>query len=448
VKPLAPPPSTGNAQLDQWMRLAYERLRTLPGSTSTVTEGLTASQRQDLTDGGDSDAHYHAADRSRANHTGTQPASTISDLTEFVQTFSSLQDGDKGDITVSAAGTTWTIDNDAISNAKLRDSGACSVIGRSANSSGDPADISAAANDRLLARTSNALSFQQLTVGMIPDATITYAKIQNVSATDRILGRSTSGAGVIEEITCTSFSRTLLDDADASAWRTTLAIDTDDTVQFGSVLQGHSAALSGVAGGSSITPTSQVAATGVAASQGLFRYSNNSGGARLLTAKSRGTILGTHAAVVTSDQLGAYSFNGSDGSAFVEGVAIIAACDATPSSGIVPGRYSVFTANASGTLVERSRWDSSGNFSVGATSWGSSAANVFAIANGTAPSTGPADTVQHYSTDLSAGNTIPSIFCEGSGVTNAGITSTTVTHKIAFRVNGTVYYLLATTNGA
>ena len=35
----------------------------------------------------------------------------------------------------------------------------------------------------------------------IADDAVTYAKIQNVSATDRILGRDSSGAGVIEEIT-------------------------------------------------------------------------------------------------------------------------------------------------------------------------------------------------------------------------------------------------------
>ena len=35
----------------------------------------------DLTDGGDSTLHYHSADRDRANHTGTQLLSTISDVT-------------------------------------------------------------------------------------------------------------------------------------------------------------------------------------------------------------------------------------------------------------------------------------------------------------------------------------------------------------------------------
>lgn len=38
----------------------------------------------DLTDGGDSTLHYHASDRNRANHTGTQTSATISDLQEFI----------------------------------------------------------------------------------------------------------------------------------------------------------------------------------------------------------------------------------------------------------------------------------------------------------------------------------------------------------------------------
>lgn len=54
-----------------------------------------------------------------------------------------VSDGDKGDITVSSAGATWTVDN----------------------------------------------------------GVITYAKMQNVSATARLLGRNTAGAGVVEEVT-------------------------------------------------------------------------------------------------------------------------------------------------------------------------------------------------------------------------------------------------------
>ena len=87
-----------------------------------------------------------------------------------------IPDGDKGDIAVSSGGTVWTVDTDAITTTKILDD------------------------------------------------SVTYAKIQNVSATDKLLGRSSSGAGNIEEITCTSAGRALLDDVDASAQRTTLGL--------------------------------------------------------------------------------------------------------------------------------------------------------------------------------------------------------------------------------
>ena len=54
-----------------------------------------------------------------------------------------ITDGDKGDVVVSSSGATWTVNSNAITDTKLRDSAALSVIGRSANSSGDPADIAA-----------------------------------------------------------------------------------------------------------------------------------------------------------------------------------------------------------------------------------------------------------------------------------------------------------------
>ena len=92
--------------------------------------------------------------------------------------------------------------------------------------------------------------------------------------------------------------------------------------------------------------------------------------------------------------------------------------------------------------------DNSGNVGIGVGTFGTSAAKVLSIATGTEPTTGPAGTVQFFTSTRSASNTIPAIFTEGSGVTNAAITNTTVTNKIAIKVNGTIYYLLATTSAA
>ena len=77
-----------------------------------------------------------------------------------------ISDGDKGDITVSSGGTVWTIDA----------------------------------------------------------GVVTFAKMQAVSA-NVLLGNDATGT-TVEEITCTAAGRAILDDADASAQRTTLGLGT------------------------------------------------------------------------------------------------------------------------------------------------------------------------------------------------------------------------------
>lgn len=57
----------------------HSDLLSLQGGTATQYYHLTLAQHTDLTDAGDSTSHYHASDRARANHTGTQLLATISD---------------------------------------------------------------------------------------------------------------------------------------------------------------------------------------------------------------------------------------------------------------------------------------------------------------------------------------------------------------------------------
>jgi len=88
---------------------------------------LTVARHTDLTDAGDSALHYHATDRARANHTGTQLAATVSDFGEAAQDAvgSILDDGtvgnivftydDAGDV-ISAVTQDGEIDHDALNN--------------------------------------------------------------------------------------------------------------------------------------------------------------------------------------------------------------------------------------------------------------------------------------------------------------------------------------------
>lgn len=67
------------------------------------------------------------------------------------------------------------------------------------------------------------------TVLTIDDDAVTYAKMQNVSATDKVLGRSTAGAGNVEEITCTSSGRAMIAAASAAAQTALLSAMTGDS---------------------------------------------------------------------------------------------------------------------------------------------------------------------------------------------------------------------------
>jgi hypothetical protein len=107
-----PPPPKVNAQFDQWLLRFWKAVEGLGEAQSGTTSHtsltnlnsssyshLTATEKDDLTDSGNSILHYHSTDRDRSNHTGTQTADTISD---FETAVSSVVTG--GSVTASATG--------------------------------------------------------------------------------------------------------------------------------------------------------------------------------------------------------------------------------------------------------------------------------------------------------------------------------------------------------
>lgn len=71
---------------------------------------------------------------------------------------------------------------------------------------------------------------------------------------------------------------------------------------------------------------------------------------------------------------------------------------------------------------------------------GNNQVNVY---NGTAPTAAAADSVTLYSTDDTAGNTIPSFYCEGTGVLATAQADVASSVRVKMRINGTVVTLLA-----
>jgi hypothetical protein len=84
--------------------------------------------------------------------------------------------------------TTAKIADKAITNAKLRDSAGLSVVGRSANSTGVPADIVAGTSGHFLRRSGTALGFGAIVADDLPAGTVLNAKFYESTAEFVITG--------------------------------------------------------------------------------------------------------------------------------------------------------------------------------------------------------------------------------------------------------------------
>lgn len=92
----------------------------------------------------------------------------------------------------------------SITDAKLRNSSALSVIGRASNSVGSPADIVAASASTVLRRNAvNQLEFAKADVSVDIQGRLPYANLTAATAAARLLGRGSASAGDWQEILAT-----------------------------------------------------------------------------------------------------------------------------------------------------------------------------------------------------------------------------------------------------
>ena len=135
-----------------------------------------------------------------------------------------------GDVTTVEGAVATTIANDAVTYAKMQNVSATDrVLGRTTAGAGDVEEIATTGSGSVVRATSPSLVTPLLgtptsgvmtnvtglpTAGLLDDA-VTYAKMQNISATARLLGRNTAGAGDTEEVTPTQ-ATAMLDAATAT----------------------------------------------------------------------------------------------------------------------------------------------------------------------------------------------------------------------------------------
>lgn len=130
----------------------------------------------------------------------------------LTSTVTGISDGDKGDITVSASGATWTIDNGVVTYAKMQDVSATSrILGRITAGAGDAEELTAANVKTILALAQADIS--GLTTADSPQ----FTAINLGHANDTTLTRVSAGVAAIEGVNILTTGN-LSDAAYASSW--------------------------------------------------------------------------------------------------------------------------------------------------------------------------------------------------------------------------------------
>lgn len=219
--------------------LVHSHADVVEGGASGFMTGVMATKLAGIATGATANSS-DATLLARANHTGTQTASTIQDFSEAVDdrvatllvagsnitlnyndgagtlTISAagggggatLADGDYGDITASSTGTVLTIDPGAVTLAKMANLPTDTIIGRDTAGAGVPEQLTltggleftGAGGIQTGAFTGDVTKSAGGTSLSIAAAAVTFAKMQNIPS-DSLIGRDTAASGVPETIT-------------------------------------------------------------------------------------------------------------------------------------------------------------------------------------------------------------------------------------------------------
>jgi len=130
-------------------------------------------------------------------------------------------------------GTEFSVETNGITNAMLRQSAGLSVIGRSANTTGDVADITATSDNEVLRRSGTSIGFGSVATGGIADNAVTDAKLRD-SAALSVIGNATNATADPADIAAASDHQVLRRSGTA--------------LGFGAVALNQSAAVTGALG--------------------------------------------------------------------------------------------------------------------------------------------------------------------------------------------------------
>ena len=208
--------------------------------------------------------------------------------------------------------------------------------------------------------TTDGITDASVTTGKLADASVstakligqavTYAKMQFASATNVLLGRSTAGSGVIEEIPLSSAGRALIDDADATAQRATLGLGTMATATAADYLPLAGGAITG-----NVTSSGTIVTSGVFTAQANITARRFTSVGQLVISRAEGAS-SAPTVIASGADCGQVLVQGYHGAGYVPIGSLVGVATDVPTVSSSPGKLS-FRTTPVGAVAPASRME-------------------------------------------------------------------------------------------